>query len=695
MTSEDIVFPTDRRIRMGVWGLGRGLDIIGAARAVNIDVVAGCDTNPHFQEAFRRAVPDGPVTADAETFLSWDIDAVLVATYLPNHAEHVIAALAAGKHVLSEVTAFFTCADGVRLVEAVESSGRIYQLAENYPYTRVNRYLARRWSEGFFGDLQYAEYSYVHDCLHLAYTYIDRTPVVPGHTVHAWRSWLPWHYYCTHSIGPVMVITGERPAEVVALPGSVRLPGHLIDPPDGLSGMAASLVRFGNGGVMRNLMGSSTLDSDVQRLWGTRAASDYHDRTLRIRPGGRGHSPGFVVEPPVDPLDTLAEKTGHGGGDFWTLYHFANQILNGVVGPFDVYRAADVTLPGIQAYRSAVEGGRPQPVPDFRSRAERDRYRDDTFMPGPYDPRTLAFGGFDARDAAPDTFTDTMTRLLDAADIWQEARHGALLFDDACEPEAILSRADRLIDRLSFVARAVTDAVRLIDDAPVGRGTAALAEVLARIDRSAVAAPDCRSELLHWRDSLADRLPDWAGGPDAELPTSPQLHMRRVGFDALPPLDLPAGYTLRCARGDASDAEAWCAIIGESFEESLTADDFRTRIEGRGGYSPERLFFIDDPDGVACATAGAFGANDEGYVHYVGVRPSHAGHRLGYWVSLAVLHSFRDRGCPSCWLTTDDPRAPALKTYHRLGFRPMITHRSHRRRWHRLADTLGIDAFRV
>ena len=44
------IFGTDKRIRLGIWGLGRGSSFIKAAKELNIDIVAGCDFNPvrHF-----------------------------------------------------------------------------------------------------------------------------------------------------------------------------------------------------------------------------------------------------------------------------------------------------------------------------------------------------------------------------------------------------------------------------------------------------------------------------------------------------------------------------------------------------------------------------------------------------------------------------------------------------------------------
>lgn len=678
------VFPKNKRLRLGVWGLGRGLHIVTVANALNIDVVAGCDFNPHFLEIFHKQIPSGRFTNDADEFLSWDFDAVLIATYCPAHAEHSIKALKSGKHVLSEVTAFHTLAEGVALVEAVEQSGKIYQLAENYPFQPNNRYLANLWQSGWFGQLQYAEYSYVHDCLNFTYTYIDGTPIKPGYSVHNWRSWLPWHYYCTHSLGPVLYITGERPTEVVSLPGTVQLPGQILPSGSGLSGVAPSLIRFGNGGLMRNLMGNTTLDNDVQRLYGTRASAEIKDGKLLLRPCGRGHSWALEASPQDDALSRIAASTGHGGGDFWTLYHFANEIFTGAPGPFNCYRAADVTLPGILAYRSSQEGGKPQEIPNFRNQTIRDKYRHDSFAPARADTNSIAFSSPAAQQkAAP--FTDVMSRLLEAADFWQHFAHSRPIYDSLKEPEAVIQLADRMLERLSFIRQAILDAQSLLGIEPSGNGERALRETLARFDLDSLLSPNALSQLISERDSLAERLPHTPLADGEEPPRWPQLHMLRVGFDNLPEIKLPNGFKLRASRGEA-DCENWCKIIGASFADERTAENYQKAILNYAGYAPERHFFIEDSDGVACATAGAFGAYDRGYVHYVGVLPSHLGHKLGYWVSLAVLHCFKERGLKFCMLTTDDFRIPAVKTYLRLGFRPLITHRSHKARWQRLAS---------
>ena len=132
------ILDSDRRICLGIWGLGRGLSFFDTCRVLNIDVVAGCDFNQHMRDRFAEMNPGAYVTDDAEKFLERDFDAVLLATFCPAHADDAIRCLRAGKHVLSEVTSFHTMAEGVRLVEEVEKSAKVYNLAENYPFSAAN-----------------------------------------------------------------------------------------------------------------------------------------------------------------------------------------------------------------------------------------------------------------------------------------------------------------------------------------------------------------------------------------------------------------------------------------------------------------------------------------------------------------------------------------------------------------------------
>lgn len=476
--NQETVFDTDKRIRLGIWGLGRGMSFYKTCKFLNIDVVAGCDYNEHMRKNFLNANPGAFVTADADEFLSQDFDAVLLATFCPSHADDAICCLQAGKHVLSEVTSFFSLAEGVRLVEEVEKRGLVYNLAENYPFSAANMWLANRWKEGLFGDLMYAEYEYVHECRSLCYTYIDGIPVQPGHTVHNWRSWFNFHYYCTHSLGPVMVITGTRPVMVETFPCRPHIAGYLKVKKDAGNGtMTPSLISMENGAVVRNLMGATTNDSHWQRLWGTLGAAEMNDSGLKLRLGASGHAPKMGVIPQWEGLGKFAAGTGHGGGDFWTLYYFAREILTGEKGPFDIYGGCDVTIPGIQALRSSLEGGKPMEVPDFRKKSVRDRYRSDDWQQDRYNVKRGVFGKAKLNEKAA-KFSAVMNELTQWAPAYRAYIDWKKVQDALVDPSGMLPVAERLYEYYDRLVSAYKDARAIIKDYPRSDAAKVLSEML-------------------------------------------------------------------------------------------------------------------------------------------------------------------------------------------------------------------------
>lgn len=471
------IFKTKKRIKLGIWGLGRGMSFYKVCNALNFDVVAGCDYNEHMRDRFLDTNPGAFATDDADAFLNSDIDAVLLATYCPAHAEDAIRCLEAGKHVVSEVTSFHTMAEGVRLVEAVEKSGLVYNLAENYPFTKPNLYLAAKWREGLFGELMYGEYEYVHECRSLQFTYIDGVPVQPGWTVHNWRSWQHYHYYNTHSLGPMMHITGTRPIRVAALPGHQRLAGYLQNTPRvDQGGIAPSLITMDNGAIVRNLMGSTTNDSHARRLWGTKGSSELVNG-LHLRLGGSGGSPKLEVTPEWPDLGEYADTMGHGGGDFWIMYYFARQILYGKPAYFDVYNASDCTIPGILAFKSVLENGRPFDVPDFRKKEDRDACRNDNFAQARYDIEKGVFPE-DADKKVTGQFSTVVADLINRALVCRAVTDWLSVADEVKEPAKIVEIADRFIREHSDIKKTFRAARKLANAYPGSDGAMVLVEML-------------------------------------------------------------------------------------------------------------------------------------------------------------------------------------------------------------------------
>ena len=463
------------KLRLGIWGLGRGSNFIESCRYLNIEIVAGCDTSEHMREKFHEMVPEAFLTADEDEFLQYDMDAVLIATFFTSHAAHSIKALDAGKHVLCEVTSFFTPAEGVALVEAVERSGKVYQLAENYPFRKDCLYFKRLWEQGIFGDLIYAEFDYLHECRSLCYTYIDDTPIEPGYWAHHWRSWLNAHYYCTHSLGPVMQITGRRPIKVCAPRTTPLIPGYI----EGAGwGVTPELITMDNGALVRNLMGGASGDSHRMDIWGTHASARIAQSEIRL--GGSGHGQVLKLNPRWDSMGEAAEKAGHGGGDFWELEFFRRAILENQPGPWDIYRSCDVTLTGIMAIRSQELDGAPVEIPDFRRKEVRDKFRNDHRSQQHFDPRAI----FPAdQDTA---ITGEFSRVM-------------------CETDA-LSLPDGL--KGCILVRAAFDGMKLFDEI---EGDADRYRVVALVQKVLAQLPHLADVYRRGR-AIADAYPDSLGG---------------------------------------------------------------------------------------------------------------------------------------------------------------------------------------
>ncbi|NCO35949.1 MAG: hypothetical protein AUJ92_03790 [Armatimonadetes bacterium CG2_30_59_28] len=175
-------------------------------------------------------------------------------------------------------------------------------------------------------------------------------------------------------------------------------------------------------------------------------------------------------------------------------------------------------------------------------------------------------------------------------------------------------------------------------------------------------------------------------------PLQPQLCMELRTLSDLPAVTLPDGYTVRTSRE--GDGHHWARIIRESFaDDRYDLEYFMREMEAHPAYRPDRIFFVCAPNGLPCGTASAYRhatlEEDVGYLHYVGVCPTHAGKKLGTAVSLAALHKHRSEGLRRVVLRTDDFRLPAVKTYLDLGFVPAIVHANQPARWEAVLEKLG------
>ena len=376
---------SSKPIRVGVVGVRRGASFARAAAApLGMELVALCDT---WEERLRQVAQDLSVAAytDYETFLEHDMDAVILANYFHQHAPFAVKALNAGMHVMSETAACSTLAEGVALVRAVEKTRKIYMFAENYAYMLYNQEMRRVYRSRKIGTFMYGEGEYVHPM-----SADDLNALSPG--VDHWRNWIPATYYCTHSLSPIMFITDTRPVKV----NGFVIPHTDDDPTFPLTvrrNDAASVIilRMDNGAVAKLLHVGLRGHGNWTRIHGSRGQMENlrHGDTQMVRLRREQFDERVTTRhdqtfsPLLPAKHRAAHAAGHGGGDFFTNYHFAEAIRRNEPPYLDVYRGVAMSVVGILAYRSALADGAPLEVPDFRKESARRRFARDDWSPDP------------------------------------------------------------------------------------------------------------------------------------------------------------------------------------------------------------------------------------------------------------------------------------------------------------------------
>ncbi len=143
--------------RLGIIGPGsRGQELVRSfLRVPGVKVVAAADVyKPRFAELNAICGYQVPSHADYRALLDRkDLDAVIVATPLGLHAEHVLPALEAVHHVYGEKTMAYTIEDAAKIVNATTTHKRIFQVGHQYRYSPWIRAAVARVQQGEIGDV--------------------------------------------------------------------------------------------------------------------------------------------------------------------------------------------------------------------------------------------------------------------------------------------------------------------------------------------------------------------------------------------------------------------------------------------------------------------------------------------------------------------------------------------------------------
>ncbi|HVJ07642.1 MAG TPA: Gfo/Idh/MocA family oxidoreductase [Acidisarcina sp.] len=150
----------NNRIRFGLIGAGdRGTqDLKDALRQPDVECVAIADVYSRNRDRAKTLVPGAELYDDPRRLLERkDVDAVIVATPLHLHAEHMLATLAAGKDVYCEKTMTWNIAEAEACLKAAQNSKQVVQLGLQHE-SDGDLADARKWiDDGLVGKVALVE----------------------------------------------------------------------------------------------------------------------------------------------------------------------------------------------------------------------------------------------------------------------------------------------------------------------------------------------------------------------------------------------------------------------------------------------------------------------------------------------------------------------------------------------------------
>ena len=364
------------KVKVAIVGLGFGAEFIPIyQRHPDAECCAICQRSEGRLNAVgdqfgveKRFTSFGDLLADDE------IDAVHINTPIADHASMAVAALNAGKHTASTVPMATTVEDCIEVVCAQKDSGKVYMMMETAVYTREFLYAKDLVVSGKLGKVQFLRGSH------------QQNMGLPGWPDY-WYGFPPMHY-ATHAVGPLLTLADTEVESVVCL-GSGRIQEDYIKRYGSPFAVETALLKLRNSDiaceVTRSLFNTvrqyresfdvfgTVLSLEWEQLAGEGLVvfSGYED-WKRIEVPDYGH----LLPEEIAPFTgrgvydeehehvSFVQGAGHGGSHPHLVHEFVSAIVAGRAPCVDARTAANWTLTGICAHKSAMLAGTMVELPD-------------------------------------------------------------------------------------------------------------------------------------------------------------------------------------------------------------------------------------------------------------------------------------------------------------------------------------------
>jgi predicted dehydrogenase len=306
------------------------------------------------------------------------IEAVFIATPAPDHVNHSLATLKAGKHVLCAVPAAWTLEECYKLKDAVLSSGLTYMMAETSNYMQNTISVRKFYKEGLFGNIFSAAAEYNHPGLDSLF-FENGKPT--------WRHGMPPLLYPTHCTSFLTSVTGERLTHVSGLGWGDDSPYLKNNPYNNPFWNGTAFFKTSKGNPFRvEVNWKGALINTVRAEWrgdkmsfisGAGEGGDEHT-IVKLADRIGSDDAGFqyksnIIETYKQPSwwktdmlpEPLRHNSGHDGSHTFITHEFIDSLVNKRRPEIDIYESLAYTAPGIVAHESALRNGEYMSIPDF------------------------------------------------------------------------------------------------------------------------------------------------------------------------------------------------------------------------------------------------------------------------------------------------------------------------------------------
>ncbi len=173
-----------------------------------------------------------------------------------------------------------------------------------------------------------------------------------------------------------------------------------------------------------------------------------------------------------------------------------------------------------------------------------------------------------------------------------------------------------------------------------------------------------------------------------------QLKMYWVKGTPIRELTLPEGYSFSVYDGSDEDKLAWLVCCRNGLiNDDDGFDEFDSRITYRKDCKQEDVFFLDyEGRHIGTITAIFHPEKNCGEVHMVGMLTEFRGKGLGKYLNNKAVEKLDAQGVDYIFLTTDEWRKGAVKSYLSSGFKPVEYDEGMTERWQAVLEEYGIDS---